>query len=110
MLLGGHGHCLSSKSSGFISYNTRDCKRREHIIPKASPDALVALGSDFLLFLGATVLVVPVFKSANQSPVLGYLFAGVVMGQLGLFRDISEIDKLSELGVLFLLFEMGLEL
>lgn len=32
------------------------------------------------------------------------------MGQLGLFRDISEIDKLSELGVLFLLFEMGLEL
>ena len=76
----------------------------------ASPDALVALGSDFLLFLGATVLVVPVFKSANQSPVLGYLFAGVVMGQLGLFRDISEIDKLSELGVLFLLFEMGLEL
>ena len=76
----------------------------------AGPDALVALGSDFLLFLGATVLVVPVFKSANQSPVLGYLFAGVVMGQLGLFRDISEIDKLSELGVLFLLFEMGLEL
>ena len=79
-------------------------------VPRASPDALVALGSDFLLFLGATVLVVPIFKSANQSPVLGYLFAGVVMGQLGLFRDVSEIEKLSELGVLFLLFEMGLEL
>ncbi|WPT13597.1 K(+) efflux antiporter 3 [Picochlorum sp. SENEW3] len=79
-------------------------------VPHASPDALVALGSDFLLFLGATVLVVPIFKSANQSPVLGYLFAGVVMGQLGLFRDVSEIEKLSELGVLFLLFEMGLEL
>lgn len=27
-----------------------------------------------------------------------------------LFRDISEIEKLSQLGVLFLLFEMGLEL
>jgi Kef-type K+ transport system membrane component KefB len=27
-----------------------------------------------------------------------------------LFRNISEIEKLSELGVLFLLFEMGLEL
>jgi Kef-type K+ transport system membrane component KefB len=27
-----------------------------------------------------------------------------------LFRNITEIEKLSELGVLFLLFEMGLEL
>lgn len=74
------------------------------------PDTLVALGADFLLFLGAIVLVVPVFKSANLSPVLGYLFAGLVMGQLGLFRNVEEIEKLSELGILFLLFEMGLEL
>ena len=70
----------------------------------------MALGTDFLLFLGATVLVIPVFKSAKQSPVLGYLFAGVVMGQLGIFREVEELDRLSELGVLFLLFEMGLEL
>ena len=42
-------------------------------------EALVALGTDFLLFLVATVLVIPVFKSAKQSPVLGYLFAGVVI-------------------------------
>lgn len=46
-------------------------------------DPLVNLGSDFLTFLVATVLVVPVFKSAKQSPVLGYLFAGLVLGQLG---------------------------
>ena len=31
----------------------------------------------------ATVLVVPVFKAAKQSPVLGYLFTGLVLGQLG---------------------------
>lgn len=46
-------------------------------------DPLVSLGTDFLTFLVATVLVVPVFKSAKQSPVLGYLFAGLVLGQLG---------------------------
>lgn len=46
-------------------------------------DPLVNLGTDFLTFLVATVLVVPVFKSAKQSPVLGYLFAGLVLGQLG---------------------------
>ncbi|KAL4424973.1 hypothetical protein ABPG77_002858 [Micractinium sp. CCAP 211/92] len=73
-------------------------------------DPLVNLGTDFLTFLIATVLVVPVFKSAKQSPVLGYLFAGLVLGQLGLFRNLEEVEKLSELGVLFLLFEMGLEL
>jgi Kef-type K+ transport system membrane component KefB len=48
-----------------------------------APDPLVNLGNDFLTFLIATVLVVPVFKSAKQSPVLGYLFAGLVLGQLG---------------------------
>ena len=93
--------------------------RRQKVLPGRGPrplhaagasEALVALGTDFLLFLGATVLVIPVFKSAKQSPVLGYLFAGVVMGQLGIFREVEELDRLSELGVLFLLFEMGLEL
>lgn len=68
------------------------------------------LGLDFLTFLAATVLVLPIFRSAKISPVLGFLFTGLVLGQLGLFRDIHDIEKLSELGVLFLLFEMGLEL
>ncbi|MEW5307679.1 MAG: hypothetical protein WDW36_010057 [Sanguina aurantia] len=57
-----------------------------------------------------TVLVIPVFKSLKISPVLGFLFSGLVLQQLGLFQDLAEIEKLSELGVLFLLFEMGLEL
>lgn len=71
---------------------------------------MLPLGLDFLTFLAATVLVLPVFRSAKISPVLGFLFTGLVLGQLGLFRDIGDIEKLSELGVLFLLFEMGLEL
>jgi len=70
----------------------------------------VPLGLDCLTFLASTVLVIPLFKSVKASPVLGFLFSGIVLGQLGLFRNISEIEKLSELGVLFLLFEMGLEL
>ncbi|MEW5319391.1 MAG: hypothetical protein WDW38_010547 [Sanguina aurantia] len=73
-------------------------------------DQLLPLGLDFLTFLGATVLVIPVFKSLKISPVLGFLFSGLVLQQLGLFQDLAEIEKLSELGVLFLLFEMGLEL
>jgi len=49
----------------------------------AASDVLVPLGLDFLTFLAATVLVVPVFKSAKVSPVLGFLFSGLVLGQLG---------------------------
>ncbi|KAG7669471.1 hypothetical protein Ndes2526B_g05803 [Nannochloris sp. 'desiccata'] len=111
----GSGRLLLSTPSQCRPFSPRlqpdqQARQRGPSPPLAGPDALAALGTDFLLFLGATVLVVPLFKSANQSPVLGYLFAGLVMGQLGLFRNVEEIEKLSELGVLFLLFEMGLEL
>ena len=50
---------------------------------RAVPDALLPLGLDFLTFLAATVLVIPVFKSVKASPVLGFLFSGLVLGQLG---------------------------
>ncbi|GFH24862.1 predicted protein, partial [Haematococcus lacustris] len=63
-----------------------------------------------LTFLGSTVVVVPLFKKLKLSPVLGFLFSGVMLQQLGLIRDPKDMEALSELGVLFLLFEMGLEL
>lgn len=113
-LISGDKVCRPSKLAGrrgtLAPSRKHLIQRGRELIAYAAPDPLVSLGNDFLLFLGATVLVVPLFKSAKQSPVLGYLFAGLVMGQLGLFRDPDDIEKLSELGVLFLLFEMGLEL
>jgi hypothetical protein len=53
---------------------------------QAVPDPLLPLGLDFLTFLAATVLVIPVFKSVKASPVLGFLFSGLVLGQLGCAR------------------------
>lgn len=52
------------------------------VVARAS-DQLLPLGLDFLTFLGATVLVIPVFKSLKISPVLGFLFSGLVLQQLG---------------------------
>lgn len=78
------------------------------VVTRAS--ALADLGLDSLTFLAAVVLVVPLFKSIKASPVLGFLLAGVVLDRLGLFRDEASVAELSELGVLFLLFEQGLEL
>ena len=46
-------------------------------------EVLLPLGLDFLTFLAATVIVIPVFKSVKASPVLGFLFSGLILGQLG---------------------------
>lgn len=73
-------------------------------------DVINDLGLDTLTFLAVTVLVVPAFKTIKASPILGFFFAGVVLNQFGLIRNITDVKVLSEWGILFLLFEMGLEL
>ncbi|KAJ0680894.1 putative regulator of K+ conductance, cation/H+ exchanger, NAD(P)-binding domain superfamily [Helianthus annuus] len=82
----------------------------------ATPDVAGAievindLGLDTLTFLAVTVLVVPAFKIVKASPILGFFCAGVVLNQFGLIRNLTDVKVLSEWGILFLLFEMGLEL
>ncbi|KAJ6716422.1 K(+) EFFLUX ANTIPORTER 3 CHLOROPLASTIC [Salix koriyanagi] len=73
-------------------------------------DVINDLGLDTLTFLGVTVVVVPVFKLIRASPILGFFFAGIVLNQFGLIRNLTDVKVLSEWGILFLLFEMGLEL
>ncbi|CAI0448616.1 unnamed protein product [Linum tenue] len=68
------------------------------------------LGLDTLTFLAVTVIVVPAFRFIKASPILGFFFAGVVLNQFGFIRNLTDVKVLSEWGILFLLFEMGLEL
>ncbi|MBD3833385.1 cation:proton antiporter domain-containing protein [Brevundimonas bullata] len=79
---------------------------------------------DLVVFLAAAGVVVPLFNRLKISPVLGFLAAGVLLGPDGLGRfaqshgwlswltigDQAQIRQLSELGVAFLLFMIGLEL
>ncbi|WP_448102150.1 monovalent cation:proton antiporter-2 (CPA2) family protein [Luteibacter jiangsuensis] len=62
--------------------------------------------------LGAAVLVVPIFRALRLGAVLGYLFAGVLVGPfvLGWFTDPEAILGLAELGVVMFLFVIGLEM
>jgi monovalent cation:proton antiporter-2 (CPA2) family protein len=55
---------------------------------------------------------VPVFKRLGLGSVLGYLVAGVVIGPavLGLFGEPERIMEVAELGIVLLLFVIGLEL
>jgi monovalent cation:proton antiporter-2 (CPA2) family protein len=65
-----------------------------------------------LLFLGAAVVAVPLFKRIGLGAILGYLIAGVAIGPSGfrLFTDTATILHIAELGVVLLLFVIGLEL
>lgn len=79
---------------------------------------------DVVLFLATAGVVVPLFRRWNISPILGFLGAGVVLGPYGLGRladelqwlsfitidNPEELAQLAELGVVFLLFTIGLEL
>ncbi|CNJ62501.1 glutathione-regulated potassium-efflux system protein KefB [Yersinia aldovae] len=71
-----------------------------------------ALLTAIMLFLFAAVVAVPIAQRLGIGAVLGYLIAGIAIGPwgLGFIRDVDEILHFSELGVVFLMFIIGLEL
>lgn len=64
------------------------------------------------LFLSAAVVAVPIFRMTGLGSVLGYLGAGIVIGPavFGLVENVDTILHFSEIGVVMLLFIIGLEL
>ena len=79
---------------------------------------------DVVLFLATAGIIVPLFRRWRISPILGFLGAGVLLGPYGLasiagevpwvsyftIENPAEMAQLAELGVVFLLFMIGLEL
>lgn len=67
---------------------------------------------DIIILLMAAVVAVPFFQAARLGAVPGFLVAGVIVGPsgLGLISNISEIGHLAEIGVVLLLFVIGIEL
>jgi monovalent cation:proton antiporter-2 (CPA2) family protein len=65
-----------------------------------------------LLYLAAGVIAVPLFKRLGLGSVLGYLVAGVAIGPSGLrlITDAQTVLHFAEIGVVLLLFLVGLEL
>ena len=65
-----------------------------------------------VVYLFAAVIAVPIAARLGIGAVLGYLLAGIAIGPWGfrLISDVEEILHFSELGVVFLMFIIGLEL
>lgn len=64
-----------------------------------------------ILFVAA-ILCVPLFNRLGLGSVLGYLAAGLIVGPsvLGLFTNVDQIFAFAEIGVVLLMFVIGLEL
>jgi len=92
--------------------------------PGAARAAGAAHGAGIMPVLEALTLMLigarvggALFERFGQSPVLGELLAGVLIGNLGLvgyhgletLRDQPGLDLLAQIGVLFLLFKVGVE-
>src|SRR5262249_50077715 len=77
-----------------------------------------------LIFLGTAGVVIPIFRKLGLSSILGFLIVGALIGpnMLGrlaeiwpwltnfVFTETEELSRLGELGVVFLLFLIGIEL
>jgi len=65
-----------------------------------------------LLLLGVAILMVALFHSMKMPQILAYLVTGVLIGPYGLgwLSNTSEIRFLAEIGLVFLLFSIGLDL
>lgn len=80
--------------------------------------------SDALVILGAAGIVIPAFARLRISPVIGFILVGIAVGPAGLGRfvgrvpllyhvtitDPHAIEPFAELGIILLLFSIGLEL
>jgi len=72
-----------------------------------------SIAMTILIFLGAAIIMVPLGKKLGLSSVIGYILGGILIGPFCLQltgRDAEDIMHASELGVIMLLFLVGLEL
>jgi CPA2 family monovalent cation:H+ antiporter-2 len=67
---------------------------------------------EIVLLLGACLILGTICTWLKQSPIVGYLMAGMILGgpgSLGVLQEEKDIEAIAELGVALLLFSLGLE-
>ncbi|OKA20083.1 cation:proton antiporter [Pseudomonas versuta] len=67
--------------------------------------------ANLLIILASSLIVIALFRRLQLPPVLGYLCVGLLVGPTALdwVNDSPDLPDLAELGVVFLLFSLGLE-
>lgn len=72
----------------------------------------IPLLQDILILLGFSVVIVFVLQRLKLPSIIGFLITGVIIGPYGLslVKAFEEVEILSEIGVILLLFVIGMEL
>src|SRR6201995_830924 len=72
----------------------------------------MSLLAQIAIFLAAAVIAIPIFRRFKLGSVLGYLTAGIIIGPggLGLIDNVETTSEIAELGIVLLMFIIGLEL
>lgn len=74
---------------------------------------LAPLITDLAIMLGIASVVILVFQKIRQPVVLGYIIVGMIVGphttSWPLIKDTAQLHTLSELGIIFLMFALGLD-
>ncbi len=67
---------------------------------------------DILILLGFSILIVFVLQRLKLPSIIGFLLTGVIIGPYGLslIKAVEQVEILSEIGVILLLFVIGMEL
>src|SRR3954447_1313593 len=107
-------HCLP----GYNEYKTIHC------VPHVQEQHAFPFLREILLFLSLAGILIPTLQRLRINQVLGFLAVGTLFGPFGLgrlaqdqrwlawftFPNNEDVAMLAELGVLFLMFMIGLEL
>jgi CPA2 family monovalent cation:H+ antiporter-2 len=66
---------------------------------------------DIVIILGLSVLIILFFQRLKLPSILGLLITGIIVGPYGLnlIRAVTEVELMAEIGVIFLLFVIGIE-
>ncbi len=66
---------------------------------------------DLVVVFGCAVVVVYLFHRLKQSPIVGFVITGIIIGPYGLslVRDVDNVSTLATVGLMILLFSLGLE-
>ena len=67
---------------------------------------------DIVIILGLSIVIILVFQRLKLPAILGFLLAGIIAGPhaFNLISSQHEVELLSEIGIIFLLFVIGIEL
>lgn len=71
----------------------------------------IPLLQDFVILLGFSILIVFLLQRIKLPSILGFLITGIIIGPFGFsLINVEDIEIISEIGVILLLFVIGMEL